>query len=48
MFIVDNLWVPHARKAITSGGECWLQGCYADKDGLLSTLAALKEDGADT
>lgn len=47
LFMVDNLRVLHARGAITSGGERWLQGCYADKDGLLSTLAALEEDGDD-
>jgi gamma-butyrobetaine dioxygenase len=40
LFIVDNLRVLHARTAITSSGERWLQGCYVDKDGLLSTLAA--------
>jgi gamma-butyrobetaine dioxygenase len=43
LFIVDNLRVLHARTAITSSGERWLQGCYADKDGLLSTLAACEE-----
>lgn len=43
LFIVDNLRVLHARDAFTGGGERWLQGCYADKDGLLSTLAALEE-----
>jgi [2-(trimethylamino)ethyl]phosphonate dioxygenase len=42
-FIVDNLRVLHARSAITSGGQRWLQGCYADRDGLLSTLTALEE-----
>lgn len=43
-FIVDNTRVMHARKAFSGSGKRWLQGCYADKDGLLSTLAAL-EDG---
>jgi gamma-butyrobetaine dioxygenase len=43
LFIVDNLRVLHARDAFTGSGERWLQGCYADKDGLLSTLAALEE-----
>ena len=43
LFIVDNLRVLHARTAITSGGARWLQGCYADRDGLLSTLAAGEE-----
>jgi gamma-butyrobetaine hydroxylase len=43
LFIVDNLRVLHARTAFTSGGERWLEGCYADRDGLLSTLAVLEE-----
>ncbi len=42
-FIVDNLRVLHARRAITSSGHRHLQGCYADKDGLLSTILALEE-----
>jgi gamma-butyrobetaine dioxygenase len=41
-FIVDNTRVLHARKGYSSTGSRWLQGCYADKDGLLSTLAALR------
>ena len=45
LFIVDNLRVLHGREAFTGGGERWLQGCYADKDGLLSTLAALEHEG---
>jgi len=44
LFIVDNTRVLHARKAFSSGGTRWLQGCYADKDGLLSTLAAIEEE----
>jgi gamma-butyrobetaine dioxygenase len=44
-FIVDNTRVMHARKAFSGSGKRWLQGCYADKDGLLSTLAALQETG---
>lgn len=47
LFIVDNLRVLHARSPITSGGERWLEGCYADRDGLLSTLAALEEERVD-
>ena len=47
LFIVDNLRVLHGRTAITSGGKRWLQGCYVDRDGLLSTLAALEEDAID-
>lgn len=40
-FVVDNTRVLHARKAYSGSGTRWLQGCYADKDGLLSTLASL-------
>jgi gamma-butyrobetaine dioxygenase len=46
-FIVDNTRVLHARKAYSSTGKRWLQGCYADKDGLWSTLAALDEPQRD-
>jgi gamma-butyrobetaine hydroxylase len=45
LFIVDNTRVLHARKAFSGSGSRWLQGCYADKDGLLSTLAAIEEEG---
>lgn len=41
-FIVDNTRVLHARKGYSGEGSRWLQGCYADKDGLLSTLRALE------
>jgi [2-(trimethylamino)ethyl]phosphonate dioxygenase len=43
MFIVDNTRVLHARKVFSGSGSRWLQGCYADKDGLLSTLAVLEQ-----
>jgi gamma-butyrobetaine dioxygenase len=43
LFIVDNTRVLHARKAFSGSGNRWLQGCYPDKDGLLSTLAAIEE-----
>jgi gamma-butyrobetaine dioxygenase len=43
LFIVDNRRVLHGRKAFTSAGGRHLQGCYADRDGLLSTLAVLRE-----
>ncbi len=45
-FIVDNTRVLHARKGYSGEGTRWLQGCYADKDGLLSTLAALEAEDA--
>lgn len=45
LFIVDNTRVLHARLAFSGSGKRWLQGCYADKDGLLSTLAVIEEEG---
>ncbi|HEY7748061.1 MAG TPA: gamma-butyrobetaine dioxygenase [Aestuariivirgaceae bacterium] len=44
LFIVDNTRVLHARKAFSGVGKRWLQGCYADRDGLLSTLAVIEEE----
>lgn len=41
-FIVQNTRVLHARKGYSGAGNRWLQGCYADMDGLLSTLSALE------
>ncbi len=41
-FIVDNTRVLHARKGYSGEGSRWLQGCYADMDGLRSTHAALE------
>jgi gamma-butyrobetaine dioxygenase len=48
--IFDNTRVLHARTAFTApaaggAGERHLQGCYADLDGLLSTLAVLGSPG---
>ncbi len=42
LFIVDNTRVFHARQAFSGSGSRWLQGCYADIDGLRSTLAVLR------
>lgn len=42
-FVVDNTRVLHARKGYSGAGTRWLQGCYADKDGLYSKLAVLQE-----
>ncbi len=42
LFIVDNTRVLHARKSFSGSGTRWLQGCYADKDGLMSMLAVLE------
>jgi gamma-butyrobetaine dioxygenase len=45
LFIVDNLRVLHGRtEYAASGGERHLQGCYADRDGLRSTLAVLSRE----
>ncbi|MGI9410173.1 MAG: 2-trimethylaminoethylphosphonate dioxygenase [Hyphomicrobiaceae bacterium] len=46
-FVVDNTRVLHAREAYSGTGTRWLQGCYADKDGLLSKLAALQRADAE-
>lgn len=43
-FIVDNTRVLHARRAYSGTGTRWFQGCYADKDGLLSRLASLQDN----
>lgn len=40
-FVVDNTRVLHARKAYSGEGTRWLQGCYADKDGIRSTHDAM-------
>jgi gamma-butyrobetaine dioxygenase len=43
-FVVDNTRVLHARKGYSGAGHRWLQGCYADMDGLRSTYLALTRD----
>ena len=40
-FIVDNTRVLHARTAYLGAGSRWLQGCYVDKDGLLSKISTM-------
>lgn len=42
LFIVDNTRVLHGRTGYTGVGTRHLQGCYADKDSLLSKLAVLQ------
>ena len=42
-FIVDNARVFHARTGYSGAGTRWLQGCYVDKDGLLSTISTVLE-----
>ena len=41
-FITDNTRVLHARTAYSGKGTRWLQGCYVDKDGLLSAISTMK------
>ena len=43
-FVADNLRLLHGRTAISGSGARHLQGCYADRDGLLSTIAALEQE----
>ena len=43
-FVVDNTRVLHARKGYSGKGTRWLQGCYADKDGLRSTYESMCRD----
>ncbi len=45
-FIVDNTRVLHARKGFSGNGSRWLQGCYADKDALQSTISVLAANSA--
>ena len=40
--VFDNLRVLHGRTGFSGEGARRLQGCYADRDGLLSTLAVLE------
>jgi len=43
--IFDNTRLLHARTAFLSSGGRHLQGCYADLDGLFSTIAVLRREG---
>ncbi|MBN7768338.1 gamma-butyrobetaine dioxygenase [Marinobacter daepoensis] len=45
LFIVDNTRVTHGRVGYEGSGSRWLQGAYADLDGLRSTLAVLEQKG---
>ena len=42
--VFDNTRLLHARTAFASNGGRHLQGCYADLDGLFSTVAVLRRD----
>jgi len=45
LFMVDNQRVLHGRKSVGGAGRRHLQGCYADKDSMLSTLRVLERAG---
>lgn len=46
-FIVDNTRILHGRAGYAANqGSRWLQGCYADKDSLLSHLSVLEKQSA--
>ena len=40
--LFDNRRILHGRRGLASGSPRWLQGCYADRDGLMATLARLE------
>jgi len=42
-FVVDNTRVLHAREAYGGTGHRWLQGCYADRDSLMSRFRVLSD-----
>jgi gamma-butyrobetaine dioxygenase len=43
MVLFDNERILHGRKAFASVSDRLLRGCYADRDGLLATLARLRK-----
>jgi hypothetical protein len=47
MVIFDNRRLLHGRRGLSGGSPRWLQGCYADVDGLKATLARLEAADAD-
>jgi gamma-butyrobetaine dioxygenase len=40
--VLDNTRILHSRTGFCAAGERHLQGCYADLDGVASTLAVLR------
>ena len=42
-FVLDNTRVLHSRTAYSESGSRWLQGCYVDKDGLLSKISTMSK-----
>jgi gamma-butyrobetaine dioxygenase len=46
--VFDNTRILHARSGFAATGQRHLQGCYADLDGVASTLAVLRRKGRST
>jgi gamma-butyrobetaine dioxygenase len=46
--VADNTRILHARTGFAAAGQRHLQGCYADLDGVASTLAVLRRSGKAT
>ncbi|MBV8065614.1 MAG: TauD/TfdA family dioxygenase [Actinobacteria bacterium] len=46
LVLFDNTRILHGRTGFTGEGSRRLQGCYADRDALLSTLAVLEREAA--
>jgi gamma-butyrobetaine dioxygenase len=44
--VFDNTRILHARTGFAATGRRHLQGCYADLDGVASTLALLRREQA--
>tara|TARA_Y100000590_G_scaffold183449_1_gene209049 strand:- start:1205 stop:2344 length:1140 start_codon:yes stop_codon:yes gene_type:complete len=42
-FVIDNTRVLHARSSFKGEGNRWLQGCYVDKDEILSKISILSD-----
>ena len=47
LIVFDNTRTLHARTSFSGTGSRWLQGCYAEKDALLSTLKSWEEQIAE-
>lgn len=44
----DNTRILHARTGFSGAGSRWLQGCYSDRDAMLSKLATITETATET
>jgi gamma-butyrobetaine dioxygenase len=46
--VFDNTRILHARTGFAATGQRHLQGCYADLDGVASTMAVLRRNRGET